>query len=306
MTTVATRPAGGLAGLIRALRPLVSKSPLISSAYRSWRDRRDLARIPEPTVLGFRFNGNEAMARGAFEPIETRHISRLLDEVAVVINVGANIGYYCCLALHRGRRVVAFEPMPTNQRYLMRNVFVNGWEGRFELYPIALADRSGLMEIWGGGTGASLIKGWSGQTYSTLVPVSTLDLTLGDRFSDETRLVIVDVEGAEADFLKGAGAMLSSAHPPIWFVEITFGDHQPAGVTINPRLEEIFNAFHARGYRAMTADAAPRFVEIAEIADCAARGVDPFHLHNFIFAPKARADQILSLIRDETPASAPQ
>jgi FkbM family methyltransferase len=286
-----------MAGLIRSLRPLVSKSPALSSLYRDWRDRRALARAPEPTVLGFRFNGNEAMARGEFEPVETRHISRLLGEVSVVVNVGANIGYYCCLALNAGKKVVAFEPMPTNQRYLMRNVFVNGWEDRFELYPLALSDRTGLIEIWGGGTGASLVKGWSGQTYSTLVPVSTLDVVLADRFSDQSRLIIVDVEGAEAALLRGAGLMLASPNPPIWFVEITFADHQPSGVAINPHLLEIFAGFDTRGYAAIIADEAPRVVELAEIRVCADQGRDPFSLHNFIFAPIARAESVLALLR---------
>lgn len=273
-------------------RPVVSRSSFLSRLYRNWRDERHLQHAPPVTPLGFRFNGNDAMARGAFEPTETLLIQKLLSQASVVINVGANVGYYCCLALSQRKHVVAFEPMPLNQRYLLRNVIVNGWSNSFECYPIALSSQSGLSEMFGGGTGASLIKGWGGQNYSTIVPISTLDIVLGDRFTNERPLIIVDIEGAEYEMLQGAKKLLAAERRPIWFIEISLREHQPRGIDMNPNLLRTFELFSYHGYVALTAEENPRLISIEEISTIATTGVDTLGTHNFIFVDGATRENI--------------
>ncbi len=155
---------------------------------------------PQKTNLGFRFNGNHLMEQGQFELNETRIISELVQNVDVVINVGANIGYYSCLALQAGKSLVAFEPIPENLHFLLRNIKANGWESRAEIFPMALSNHTGILEIYGGGTGASLIEGWAQQSSidARLVPITTLDKLLGGKFSHNKKiLLIIDIKGAE-------------------------------------------------------------------------------------------------------------
>ena len=137
--------------------------------------------------MGFKMMGNPGMQNGAFEPAETKIVQNILSHVSVVINIGANIGYYCCIALERGKHVVAFEPLPLNLQFLLRNIKANHWESQIEIVPLALSNKVGLLEVYGGGTGASLVKGWAGipETHMTLVPSSTLDNVLGSRFKGE-------------------------------------------------------------------------------------------------------------------------
>lgn len=282
-----------MSGLLKTIKPLIEKSPFLSSLYRQWRDERELHRQPDSDLLGFRFVGNPLMETGQFEPVETALMQRLFPHATAVINIGANIGYYCCLALQQGKSVVAFEPMPTNLRYLLRNVFANGWADTFECFPMALSSHRGLIEIWGGGTGASLVKGWAGQTFSTLVPVSTLDTVLGDRFVQEGPLIIVDIEGAEFHMLQGATRLLAAPVKPIWFVEISVAEHQPAGVDINPHLLDTFDIFWQHGYEALTAQAQPRLVRREEIAKIVQTRADTLGVHNFIFIDPQRSAAVL-------------
>jgi hypothetical protein len=95
---------------------------------------------------------------------------------------------------------------------------------------------SGGDDIYGGGTGASLIKGWADaiDTDSTLVPCSTLDTVLRGRFSDARCLLMVDIEGAEKLMLEGASSFLDMSPKPIWFMEISVRANQPGGVNITP------------------------------------------------------------------------
>ncbi len=54
------------------------------------------------------------MRTGRFEVEETALVARLLDQVDLFVDIGANIGYYTCLALKKGKPVIAFEPQQQN------------------------------------------------------------------------------------------------------------------------------------------------------------------------------------------------
>jgi FkbM family methyltransferase len=240
--------------VIRIVKPVLNRFPRLASALRRARHHRQARRSPQLTPHGFRFAGNEAMESGQFEKEETALTSRLLEQVDVVVNVGANIGYYCCLALQSEREVIAFEPVPTNLEILYRNLMLNGWEDRVEVFPLALSDRHGIIRIFGEGTGASLLAGWAGASdyNSQLVPTSTLDVVLGSRLEGRRCLFIIDVEGAEKRMLDGAGRALAAEPRPIWMVEITVTEHQPTGSAVNPQLLATFDAFWRHGYEAWT------------------------------------------------------
>ena len=112
------------------------------------------------TSAGFRFVGNETMANQQYEPIETILIKKLFSKIDIFINVGANIGYYVCLAAQEKKMVIAFEPIEMNLKYLLRNIIANGWQENVEIFPIALSNKTGIVPIYGRALGASLIKGW--------------------------------------------------------------------------------------------------------------------------------------------------
>ncbi|MEA5112419.1 MAG: FkbM family methyltransferase [Geobacteraceae bacterium] len=234
------------------------------------------------------------MESGHFEQIETGLIRKIVRHVDMFVNVGANIGYYCCLAIKEGKRAIAFEPLDGNLRYFYRNMLANNWEDKVEVYPCALSDHIGIMPLYGGGTGASLIKGWAGQPEepSMFVPVTTLDEVLADRVKGKTSLILVDVEGAEDDMLEGAARILTQSPKPIWLVEIAINEHQPRGLAINPRLLQTFSRFLDNGYQCLTADGCLRRVTKNDIARVIRDETDIIGTHNFIFAEDRVMDKI--------------
>ena len=124
------------------------------------------------------------MEQGLYEAEEVEIVKRYLSDADVFINIGANIGYYCCIALNLGKKTIAFEPIDLHLKYLYRNIKANNWDD-IEIFPIALSKNTGLMKIYGGGEAASLIEGWSGtpKHYCRLVPTSTLDNVLCNRLA---------------------------------------------------------------------------------------------------------------------------
>lgn len=265
------------------LKRLLKRFPRANEAYQLYRESRLWHQTAVQTPHGFQLVGNAAMQSGAFEPQETAIVARLLDEVDVLVNVGANIGYYCCMALQRQKRVIAFEPMPGNLRCFTRNMQLNQWQNQVELYPIALGTDHRLIEIYGGGTGASVVQGWAGQEDHISVPMSTIDSVIGQRLAGQRALVLIDVEGAELGVLQGATALLKSQPGAKWLVEITVAEHQPSGVAVNPNLVATFELFQKFGYQALAADDSLRSIHLDEVRAIAATGKDTLGTHNFIF-----------------------
>ena len=264
---------------------LLKRFPRLNAAYRGYRESKHMHRPPVKNPLGFWFTGNKLMQSGQFEPEETRIVQEMLGDVDVLINIGANIGYYCCIAMERKKRVVAFEPLPKNLEFLMQNITLNGMENSIEIFPLALGSSSGIAKFFGGGTGASLIEGWAGQSEEqvTLVPVSTLDIVLGNRMQGTRCLILIDVEGSELAMLQSASKMLSNLPRPIWLVEISVNEHQPAGTLINPNLVATFEIFFEAGYHAFTANRASRRIFLNEVQQVATTGCDTLQTHNFVF-----------------------
>ncbi len=270
------------------LKPIVERWPTLAATYRLVRDNRPIRSEPRETALGFKFTGNEGMMRGEFEPVETELVNRILPHIDVFINIGANIGYYVCMALKHDKKIVAFEPIPRNIQYLLRNIRANNPDSSVEVYPLALSDSAGIVEIYGGATGASLVKGWSGAStqYVSLVPASTLDLMLN--FRGEKCFILVDIEGAEKRMLEGAESLLDQTPRPIWMVEIMIKNHQPKGVSINPNLISTFKMFWDRGYEAWTATENSQLVEFEQLEEVVKTGVDPFNTSNYIFVERGK------------------
>jgi FkbM family methyltransferase len=230
------------------------------------------------------------MEQGTFEIEEVRIVEKILPFTDVFINIGANIGFYCCIAQRYGKYTVAFEPMESNLKYLYKNLVSNGWYKNIEVYPIALGNQSGLITIYGMGTGASLVKGWAGvsDNFQTVVPVFTLDILLGNRFDGKQCFFVVDIEGAEDSMLEGAQKLLLMQPKPVWMVEISITDHWPEGIKINPRLLETFQKFWEAGYEAWTANHELRLVTQEEIMKIKESGCDSILTYNFLFIEKGR------------------
>lgn len=275
--------------MVNYLKKVIKKNfPNLSMSIRYFRDIQRVHDKPSNSSLGFRFAGNESMMNGYFEPEETAIVKKLLLNIDIFVNVGANIGYYSCIALNTQKYVVAFEPDYANTRILLNNVTANNWKSSIEIYPVALSNSVGVAKLNGGGTGASLVKGWAGadDNYVSLVPLTTLDNVLNLRFQGKKLLLLIDIEGSELMMLQGAMSIITMNPKPIWIVEITFSEHWPEGVKFNPNLRSTFDIFWSNGYDSWTIESNPRIVYPYEIEKIIDTGEDTVHSRNFLFIEK--------------------
>lgn len=265
---------------------LIERYPALAFAYRTLRDAWAMQQHkPQVTPYGFKMAGNTAMQAGTFEAEETTLVQHfLIDEADVFVDVGANIGFYACLARSLGKYTIAIEPLAQNLNYLYANLNENGWND-VEVYPVALGNQPGIATLYGASTGASLICGWAGASHllRQTVPISTLDILLGVRFAGKRLIIKVDVEGAEYAMLKGAISTLAMSPGPIWLVEIGLSDHQPT--SLNPNYTKTFELFWQSGYEARTADKESRIVLPADVERWVKIGTCSSG-YNYVFRPK--------------------
>jgi FkbM family methyltransferase len=223
------------------------------------------------------------MQDGVFEPQETIIFNKIIQQFSLFINIGANAGYYACKALNKGVDVMAFEPNQLNVNILLRNIWVNRFNASVQIFPMALSDKSGILPLYGGSTGASLVEGWAGQKSKTIVPVASLDELGGSSFMKKRCFVLIDIEGAELGCLKGAQNLLTSEANNVFLIEIGIHEHQPDGVAINPNLVETFALMFSFNYLAYTADSNLRKVDLSEVRMVADTKIDTLATHNFLF-----------------------
>jgi FkbM family methyltransferase len=196
------------------------------------------------TPLGFRFAGNtrDVIQRhvyvfGVWEPDVTAWMWRQVQPGAVVVDVGANVGYFSLLAarLVGDTGVVhAIEPLPSTVRRLRRNVDLNP-SRRVTIHDVACSDFEGEMEIFAASAdniGSASTLG--GDHSEGRVRCVRLDSILADVDPARISVVKIDTEGGEAAVLRGARKTLAVMEPgAAVLVEITVGADDVWGLMLD-------------------------------------------------------------------------
>ena len=229
---------------------------------------------------------NKLMVNSTFEMEEMNVLKHLIAESDVFIDIGANIGYYTCMACSMNKKVIAFEPQQKNLVCLLDNIIINNWKHLAEIYPIGLGEQPDILTLYGAsGPSASLLDGWAGYSnkYKQTIPINSLDNVFMDRFIDNKITIKIDVEGAEFNVLKGALNLLKRSCKPVWFLEICLDQFHPNG--LNAYFEETFNLFFENGYEAHIADASRRIVTKQDVRTWAMNKTTGSPEFNYYFIP---------------------
>jgi FkbM family methyltransferase len=257
-------------------------TPPLGRSYRMLRDSTSRC-LAVQTPHGFTLAGDPSMAGIGWETDEIGVFLELIASHDVVVDIGANVGFYTCLAASRGKQTIAIEPSARNLSFLYRNLWDNHFT-RVETLPVGLGSEPGLGRIYGYGGIASFVVGWAQArtAHSTLVPLTTLDAVAAGRFHGKRLLIKMDVEGSELDVLAGAQTTLQLDPRPTWLIEILLRDEViPGGV--NARLTETFETFWQQGYRCRKLDSDATPVEPADVSRWVSQGFVDGGTHDFIF-----------------------
>jgi FkbM family methyltransferase len=258
-------------------------APPIGRLYRFVRDITTRRHFLD-TKYGFSLAGDPTVAMDDWESDERKTFLEILDTHDVVLDIGANVGFYTCLAASRGKHTIAFEPSSRNLNFLYKNL----WQNQFshvEVFPLGLAKQPGLGQMFGFDTVTSFVPGWAhaDQARFSVVPLTTLDTVAAGRFEGKKLFIKMDVEGFELDVLAGAVETLDRNPKPTWLVEILLrSDAIPGG--INRHFNEIFELFWRHGYQCQTPDSARIQVGQADVSRWMTEGSVGRETRDFLFS----------------------
>lgn len=178
-------------------------------------------------LKGDRFVGRSLELYGEYSEFECELFAKLVPQGGVVVEVGANIGTHTVpLARMVGPQgaVLAFEPQRVIHQILCANVAMNGLFNVHTHHAAVGRERGRILVppvnyMAEGNFGGVAM----GATQGEEVPVVPLD----DFALSSLNLLKVDVEGMEAEVLRGAGRLIARHRPPM-YVENDRKEKSPA------------------------------------------------------------------------------
>jgi FkbM family methyltransferase len=138
-----------------------------------------------------------------------------------VVDIGANIGCYALLEARlvgNQGKVLAIEPVPTNNALLKRNIIENGFQNvQVCEFAIGHQNDTSIMYLSNSSNLCSLVSNQESNGLHVTVNVKTLDSVLINQ--DRVDYIQMDMEGYETKAIYGMINVLKKYHPSI-FIEL--------------------------------------------------------------------------------------
>ena len=200
-----------------------------------------------------------ASASRTVEPLYNLYWHRMCEACCkrggLMLDVGANFGYYSFLAARMGCRVVAWEPVPVFRAFVEAGVALNNLSSRVHIRSAVVSDVAGVRinltvptkGIWGTASvdGLNVDPSVPSPKYS----VGALSETLDQVVREKACILKLDVEGYEPAVLRGAKTFLSRYAPAAILTEYTPGVMERHRVWHKlPEYPQSLRSFHEAGY----------------------------------------------------------
>lgn len=166
-------------------------------------------------------------AFGVYEEVESRILRRIASESSVIVDIGANVGYYTVelgKLLRKGGTLLSFEPVRETYLRLEENVGLNELGSIVKLFDLGLSNTDHQATIFlpeeSGSSAASLRNLHPDEKVgSQEIKVTTLDKIFEVAQINECSLIKIDVEGGELQVIQGALNTIKK-FKPIIFAEL--------------------------------------------------------------------------------------
>lgn len=172
---------------------------------------------------------------------------------ACLWDIGANIGTFSLYAaLKKDTRILGFEPSASSYAVFTKNIEINAMDDRIRAYCIAFSQKTGLdllnmasteagHSMHGFGTDLNAFEEIIETKFRQAVPGYSMDDFLATFNPEPPTHIKLDVDGIEADILRGAGKVLGM--PQLKSVLIEVMDD-----VTSPRNAEIIEVMRGNGF----------------------------------------------------------
>jgi FkbM family methyltransferase len=142
----------------------------------------------------------ELFLDGIREPIATKFIQQILKKEDVVLEIGANLGYYALIEAKKCKKIYAIVPAPKNIISLKKNIKLNNYKN-IKVYNMALGDENKMAKMY-----LSSKCNWHSFYKQSGNEVIEIKMSTTDNFlekKEKPNFLRMDVEGYEYNIIKG-------------------------------------------------------------------------------------------------------
>lgn len=216
-------------GLLRWIASLQFRLPIVGP-FLGWVNLNVMAKegvIRYGHGAGLRFDARGGFAGyllGTSEPEEQDALHRFLKPDQVFYDIGANVGFFSVLGARfvgPNGRVYAFEPIPACVAKIKKNAAINGF-AQIETIETGVSSTTGRARLRVAAATAHSVLAVAGSYddgHTIDITLTTIDDFVQSRGPRPPNVVMIDVEGAEVEVLKGMHRTLAD-HRPIVMCEV--------------------------------------------------------------------------------------
>jgi len=214
-------------------------------------EARSLYRLPAGYDLWLNDTGyidQQIITKGEFESASTRAIKHFVKKGDIVLDVGANIGYYTALLsklVGVSGKVIAFEPTQHYGEVLRRNIEINGLSN-VEVVNFGLSNKSQNLIIDIGPSSATLHSpaGFDKVIGHEKISLMTLNEFVKQNAPEKIDFIKIDIDGHEPLFFEGAWDAIEIFSPIVIF-EVSHLHYLEAGVAA----WDFYDLICSKGYK---------------------------------------------------------
>jgi len=164
------------------------------------------------------------VAVGLFEFQDMGFVLHALRGDSLFVDVGANVGFYSILAGGVvGGSCVALEPVPQTFERLRENLELNDLHDIVRAQNLGVGSQPGTLRFTSTGGANNHVLASDSEDSSIPVTVTSLDDLLADE-EDGPTIIKIDVEGWEAEVIRGAAEVLDRSDPMALIIELCDGE----------------------------------------------------------------------------------
>ena len=170
--------------------------------------------LDEKDSLQLNFNGN-------FEPVETEIVKKEIKENDIILDIGANIGYYSLIFAQltgKSGKVYSFEPDPTNFEILKKNILVNKHENVI-LENKAVSNKEGNLKLYLSTENNGMHRIYPSKWCKESIDINSIKIDNYFNKNQKIDFIKLDIEGAEYDALLGMESIIQNNENIVIFIE---------------------------------------------------------------------------------------
>jgi FkbM family methyltransferase len=208
-------------GTIKAFGKFIPKSQRFDRVRKQIKDfiisciKSDTAQVQGHKMFLDSKDSLNLSINGVYEPLETEIVKQEIKKGDVVLDLGANIGYYTLIfaqLVGEEGRVFAFEPDDTNFNLLKRNVEINGYKN-VTLVQKAVSHQTERVKLYLHEENKGMHNIYEPDSPdSPAIEIETVSLDdFLESYTEKIDFIKMDIEGSELDAIEGMSSILQKS-----------------------------------------------------------------------------------------------